>query len=149
MKSIFGKFGRLVNTQPLNSRFHLAESPSCKPNFTKARLSDSNDGDLIILILRGNFFSFFSRSSSVDMPPAWLSRTRTECHRLFLVCLGKSRLFEVPRKVELGRSSVVEGKNDMAFSATEDSAADYLPLYEMRRETSWKLLASPTAGSSP
>lgn len=28
-----------------------------------------------------------------------------------------------------------------AFSDAEDSAADYLPLYEMRRETSWELLA--------
>lgn len=105
MKSIFADSVGSLIAQPLNSRFHLVESP-CKLNFiTRARLSDSNDGDLIILALRGNFF-FFSRSS-VDMlrPPAWLSRMRTECHRLFLVSGKKSSLFEVSWKVELGGSS--------------------------------------------
>lgn len=103
MKSIFADSVGSLIAQPLNSHFHLAESPPCELNFVSAlirfkwrRPNYSDYG--------GNFF-FFSRSSSTcfDHPRDFREWERSAI--VSLSCLGKSRLFEVSWKVELGGSS--------------------------------------------
>lgn len=111
--------------------------PSRKLHYESALIrAHSNDRDLIIPPLLGNFSPlsprpFFSVRPSAVEPnfghPHGFQK-ETECRRgLSLACLGKSRLFEVPRKVELGGSPAADGKTTRAFSA-EDRVADYLPL---------------------